>query len=93
MESINELIDKVKEQIAKTNDQNAPIILEKLDSVRFDFGQLQKLIPHEKLLMIQKYYRQLLVFLVKNKVCFSSKIKNSQQKLTKIENFDNNRKL
>ena len=66
--SINELINKVKEEIGKTNDQNAPVIIEKLDSVQLDFDHLQTMITPEKLLMIQKYYRELLIFLVKNKV-------------------------
>ena len=66
--SINDLIDKVKAEIGKTKDQNAPVIIEKLSSVQIDYEKLKTMIPADKLSMIEKYYRELLVFLVKNKV-------------------------
>merc|ERR1711971_916256 len=63
--SINDLIDKVKAEVAPN--PNAEIIIKKLDSVRLDFDQLATRISPEKLLVVQKYYRELLIFLVKNK--------------------------
>lgn len=63
-----ELIDLVKDEISKTNDPKAKIIIEKLDSIQIDFPSVRNMVKPEQFKIIQKYYRELIILLVKNKV-------------------------